>query len=116
MTIKQQPEEKDMSTVALSWENKRKLQEISDRFKELGRESKMSYDETVCFLFREHEKQKHLMKRIEDLYSFRGEFVKKVNDYMQRTGSKLPIDIAKIPELNEFVKDEDLEAIRKLKK
>ena len=56
------------------------------------------------------------MKRIEDLYSFRGEFVKKVNDYMQRTGSKLPIDIAKIPELNEFVKDEDLEAIRKLKK
>ena len=112
----QQPDSKDMSTVALSWENKRGLQDISNIFKDLGRETKMSYDDSVSFLFREYEKNKHLLKRIEDLYSYRGTFVKKVNDYMKRTGSKLPIDIAKIPELNEFVKDEDLEVIRKLKK
>ncbi len=105
-----------MSTVALSWETKRKLQEISDIFKNLGREQRMSYGESVCFLLREYATKKHLTARIDDFYNFRAEFIKIVNNYMQKTGSELPIDITKIPELNEFIEDADLKIIRSLKK
>ena len=103
------------STVVLSWENKQKLQEISVMFKNLGRKQRMSYDESVCFLLREYATKKHLMARIDDLYNYRAEFIKIVNNYMQKTGSELPIDITKIPELNEFVEDADLKIIRSLK-
>ena len=117
----------DMSTVALSWKNKRALQDVSNRFKSMGRESKMSYDESLSQVLRENERIPVLMQRIEDLYKSQNDRCIKVLKHVDNIGLKCSFcgkkssvkflkDITKIPELNEFMPDEDMDLIRENKK
>ena len=117
----------DMSTVALSWKNKRALQDVSNMFKSMGRESKMSYDECFSYMRRECKKIPQLMQRIEDLYKSQNDRCIKVLKHVDNIGLQCSFcgkkssvkflkDITKIPELNEFMPDEDMILIRENKK
>ena len=117
----------EMSTVALSWENKKELQGVSNMFKSMGRESKMSYDECFTYILGESKKIPKLMQRIEDLYKSQNDRCIKVLKHVDNIGLKCSFcgkkssvkflkDITKIPELNEFMPDEDMNLIRENKK
>jgi hypothetical protein len=117
------PEDSDFNTIGLHNDIRNDLYEIVKYLHSLYPDKKkkrhVSYNDAVSYLLREYKKMVFLKERVEKL---QGEFNRKlgvIQKYLKElslsNGQKIELDINKIPELNRFVEDKDVEIIRKVK-
>lgn len=100
--------------------------ELYDVMKELvylykGKKGNVTYNDVVLFLIKEYKKISFLQDAINAKQKEEENRLKLIRDHIRKigiqiNGQKVQFDINDIPGVNTFVVDEDVEAIRKVKK
>ncbi len=115
-------EDSNYNTIGLQNKTKNDVFEIVKYLQSLfvgkKRKAYISFNDAIAFLLREYKKITFLEKRLNEM---QGEYNRKLSIIQKHlrklelsNGQKILLDLNNIPELNQFVEDEDMVAIKKI--